>query len=182
MRISETGSPLSACSTARNSSDSPSRLLVARGGEATSSARSIEYDGEVRLRETVNVPQGRLDALEQRRVARLRFSADLADVEVMDLSVEDVLKAATDPRELEFLDDLELLQRLQVAIDAGSVDAVNLAPEMVVNLGERDAASAVVQDELKEHSPPGRDAHPVRSKEGDEIPMPLHVARCCNSE
>ncbi len=51
------------------------------------------------------VPQGRLDAFEQDPVARLRLATHLANVEVVDLALEDVLKAAGEAGELKFLDD-----------------------------------------------------------------------------
>jgi len=40
----------------------------------------------------------------------------------------------------------------------------------------------VIQDELEKEPAPRGDAHPVGLQEGEEIPVPLHIARCCNSE
>ncbi|HEY1960534.1 MAG TPA: hypothetical protein VGH28_33215 [Polyangiaceae bacterium] len=128
----------------------------------------------------MNLFQRRLDSVEEPRVSRLGSSAHLADVEMVDLAIQHVLEALPDPRKLQLANDLELLERLEVPVDARAVDRP-LPIHVRVDFAEADAARSVVEDELKELAAPGGDAHPVGLEEREQILVPLHIARCCNN-
>lgn len=123
----------------------------------------------------MDVLQRPVDFLEERLVPLAGLPAGFADVEVMHLPIEDVLEALAGLREVELLDDVEALECLQVAIDAGPVDVGHLLVEEALDVFQGELLALVVQDELKQEAAPGGDPHLMGLEDVGEIPVFLHA-------
>lgn len=103
----------------------------------------------------MDVLQGSIDLFEKILISLVRPSAGLADVKMMNLPVEHVLESFTLGWEIEFLDDIQLLEGFQISINARPVHASEFGVQKSLDVLKRDLLILIVQDELK-HDPSGR--------------------------
>lgn len=123
-------------------------------------AHPVEDDGQIGFRKAVNVLECPFDAFEEIRVASVGFAARLANEEVVDLSIQEVL-VDLPFGEGEFLDDFEPFQGFQIPVNTGAIDARQEPFHRLVKFLEGDLATFIVENELEQDSTSGRNPHPV---------------------
>src|SRR6185312_8518473 len=166
-------SPRQEISCALSRRTGASGAVARRGATGT---RPVEHDGEIRFGEAVRFAERRLDTLEQLAIAASCVAAGLADVEVVDMAVQDVLIGLPALGQVERLDDAEPLERDQVPVYAGTIDPAHPVVDVLVDFAQAHAARLAVEDELQEHPTARSDSHAVGTEYCEQIAVPLHIA------
>ena len=81
-------------------------------------------------------------------VSAIRLSTRFTNVEVMNLTIKNVLIAFSYLGKIDLLDDVELLERLDVSVDRRAIYALELLVQEVLNFLNGNLPRLVVQNEL----------------------------------
>lgn len=109
----------------------------------------------------MDILQCEFNPLEKLLVSPVGLSTSFANVKVMNLTIKDILVAFTDFGKVQLLNDIEPLQRLQIPVDAGAVDTLDLLVQELLDFLDGDMAGFIIKDELKKQAAGRRDPHVV---------------------
>lgn len=96
----------------------------------------------------MHVLQSCFDLFEEVLVAGLEFSACFADIEMMHLPIEDILKAFAGVRQIQFLYHIQSFQKLEISIEARAIDVGNLLGEILLYIFQGELLGLIIEDKL----------------------------------